>query len=201
MTATLFPHVMIDLETMGTSSDAAIVQIGAVAFSLDAIGPVFHAHINLKSAVDAGGRIDPDTVMWWLGQSDEARRGLIDGKAQMLTQALADFSSWMAAHAAERCGVWGNGSDFDNVILSGAYRRLGLPLPWRYSGNRCFRSLRAICGDSGPLPRQGVHHDALDDALTQAIRARELLLRLVVDAAPAGSTVATAAGNQVATAA
>lgn len=30
-------HVMIDLETMGTSNTAAIVAIGAVAFDIDGI--------------------------------------------------------------------------------------------------------------------------------------------------------------------
>lgn len=71
-----FPEVMLDLETMGNGPDAAIVAIGAVAFSLERaeISPsVFYRLVTLESAVRQGGSIEPSTVIWWLQQSDEAR--------------------------------------------------------------------------------------------------------------------------------
>ena len=47
-------HIMLDLETMGKSSDAAITAIGAVWF-------------------DKTGEIDPSTVVWWLKQNPAAQ--------------------------------------------------------------------------------------------------------------------------------
>ena len=63
-------HVMVDLETMGTGSYAAIVSIGAVKFYPDepfdpATAESFYAVISLASAMKAGLRVDADTVMWW----------------------------------------------------------------------------------------------------------------------------------------
>lgn len=49
--------VMLDLETMGTDANAAIIAIGAVEFDIQngEIGERFYAVIDLESAV-AGGR-------------------------------------------------------------------------------------------------------------------------------------------------
>ena len=35
--------------------------------------------------------------------------------------------------------VWGNGSDFDNKILSSLYADAGISSFWKYSGNRCAK--------------------------------------------------------------
>jgi len=69
-------HIMIDLETMGTRPDAPIIAIGAVSFDVDTdwVWRTFYVNIDLQSAVSAGAKIDPSTVMWWMKQSDEARR-------------------------------------------------------------------------------------------------------------------------------
>lgn len=60
---------MVDLETMGNCTDAAICSIGAVKFDPDTDSSTdteFYAHINLQSAQDDGGRIDAVTVLWWM---------------------------------------------------------------------------------------------------------------------------------------
>ena len=68
-------HVMLDLETMGTGPTAAITAIGAVAFSVEAgITDTFYKKVDLESSVRNGGTMDPGTVIWWLGQSDAARK-------------------------------------------------------------------------------------------------------------------------------
>ncbi|MFM9673750.1 3'-5' exonuclease, partial [Streptomyces galilaeus] len=67
-------HVMLDLETMGQGNNAAIVAIGAVFFepTTGEIGDTFYRKIDLESAAQYG-EIDPNTVLWWLKQSDAAR--------------------------------------------------------------------------------------------------------------------------------
>jgi len=181
-------HIMLDLETMGTSPDAAIVAIGAVAFAggLDpygaAIGARFYCAVDLADAVACGGVIDAPTVAWWMRQSDAARAVLRPGGTGMHS-ALAQFAQWLhqqlPEHATEDdLRVWGNGADFDPVILGRAYRRCGMPSPWGPYTARCYRTLKALRPDVARPPRVGLHHHAADDAETQARHAVLLLQAL-----------------------
>lgn len=172
--------VMIDLETMGQGPDAAIVAIGAVEFSREAreLGAEFYVNVDLASAQRAGGVIDADTVIWWLKQSEEARAALVRGSIYDLANALASFSIFLQ----RRCDlgnvrIWGNGSDFDNVILANSYRRLSLPTPWKFWNNRCYRTWKNEHPDVR-LERAGTHHNALDDARSQALHMLQVRLDL-----------------------
>lgn len=161
--------VMIDLETMGTGPDSAIVSIGAVEFDRAAqqLGETFYVAIDLKSAQQTGGVIDADTVLWWLKQSSQAREALCGTSVQMAS-ALASFSGWLRGRCELRdVRIWGNGSDFDNVILANAYRRLAVPVPWKFWNNRCYRTWKNEHPEA-VLRRSGTHHNALDDAISQA---------------------------------
>jgi 3' exoribonuclease, RNase T-like len=166
---------MLDLETLSSASDAAIVAIGAVRFdpvagivwakSFTHFNGTFYSVVNLKSAQRAGGRIDADTVMWWMGQSDAARSALLAVDCIPIEAALKDFAVW--AREGTCSGVWGNGADFDNVILSNAYQRLGQTQPWSYAANRCYRTMKNMAPHI-KMKREGTHHNALDDAISQA---------------------------------
>lgn len=153
---------------MGTGSNAAIVSVGAVEFSDVGLGREFYTRVDLKSSVAAGCTIDPSTVMWWLQQSEPARMELVqDG--QSLYMALTEFTTWMhtVTNGKRDALLWGNGSDFDNVILASAYKQLNMSPPWKFYNNRCFRTLKSL-GRAEPPQRAGTHHNALDDAKFQA---------------------------------
>jgi exodeoxyribonuclease VIII len=167
--------VMLDLETMGTSNDAAIVAIGAVEFDVvgGTVGEVFYYPIDLGSSVAEGGVIDAATVMWWLRQSDAARKALYDRFTMPIRQGLDEFAAWMSARGKD-VKVWGNGAAFDNVILAQAYRRMGLPVPWRHWNDRCYRTVKALYPDI-QMQRTGVHHNAGDDAVSQAQHLLQIL--------------------------
>ena len=47
-------HVMLDLETMDTGSNAAIIAIGAVVFTRTEITAEFYCNVNLQSSMDYG---------------------------------------------------------------------------------------------------------------------------------------------------
>ena len=171
---TLVPHdIMIDLETLGTTPGSAILSIGAVAFDprTDRMGHDFHVVINLRSCRALGLREEPGTIDWWSKRTPEARALLEQAEGASgfgLPEALDQFDRFVRAHGgAPSVRVWGNGADFDNALLADIYRRLGRPLPWAFWNNRCFRTLKALRTGLEP-ERQGVHHDALDDARHQA---------------------------------
>lgn len=169
-------NVMLDLETMGTTPSAAIISIGAVEFDPEtkAITDRFHAVVDLASALAVGGTIDASTVMWWMTQSDAARAVVAGGGAH-ISQVLVDFSRWLSGLGpTEDVLMWGNGAGFDNVLLASAYRAAKLPQPWAHWNDRCYRTIKSLY-PGVPLQRVGTHHNALDDAESQARHLMDML--------------------------
>jgi exodeoxyribonuclease VIII len=133
-------HVMLDLETMATSPDAAITAIGACSFDLEAGTPghLFYVPVRLSSSVSLGGTMDPKTVIWWTQQDDAAKAHLTDDHAVSLPEALVAFKRFVETLGPrESIAMWGNGAGFDNVILRTAYERVDIDAPWNWQGDRC----------------------------------------------------------------
>lgn len=156
--------VMIDLETLGTGYRPVILSIGAVEFDYRTgeLGREFHERINPESSQRDGFKIDAGTVVWWMGQSEEARKALFAGGAFEPVEALSIFADWLGKDKH----VWGNGSNFDNRILREAYDLYGMNCPWHYRDDRDMRTFCAMF-PRVTLTREGIHHDALDDAIFQ----------------------------------
>lgn len=162
--------VMLDLETMGKGPNAAIVAIGAVGMDLvnGKLGKDFYVTISLESSVEAGGEMDASTVLWWMRQSDEARAELDGGGSW--ADAICRFYSFLKNNSDRNTlRVWGNGVDFDNVIMAQAFARHHLDVPWLYRNNRCYRTMRKLFPDVGRVVRDGTLHNAYDDAKNQAL--------------------------------
>lgn len=161
--------VMLDLETMGVGPNAAIISIGAVAFDLvtGELGQEFYGVIDLQSSVDAGGAIDPATVIWWLRQCDEARKEFGGAGAWSIGDALGQFDAFIEAYAEPGFRMWGNGAANDNTWLANAYRRSGKNPPWAFYQDRCFRTVRSLYPQIA-WRNNGVAHNALEDAKAQA---------------------------------
>jgi exodeoxyribonuclease VIII len=156
-------HVMVDLETMGTKCDAAIIAIGAVKFNEEKVLDTFYRVIDLQSCIDIGLTVDGGTFMWWLTQSDEARMEFENAPKTALMVALAEFSDWIGDDAY----VWGNGAAFDNAILSTAYSKAHMIQPWDFWRDRCYRTVKNM-NPHVKMERSGTYHNALDDARSQA---------------------------------
>jgi len=164
--------LMIDLETMGLPPDGPIISIGAVFFDIhtETIGPKFSRTIHLGSSVAAGGKMEASTVIWWLLESDEARRGVAYG-GEPVDTVLQEFSNWLCEHCrVEDVRPWGNGSSFDLTILHGTFKRLGMPTPWKFYNERCFRTVRNMHPNVpfDPSKKGTGAHNALVDAEFQA---------------------------------
>lgn len=161
--------IMLDLETMGSGPQAAIIAIGAVEFDIPArqLGERFYTVVDLESAVDQGGIMDAATVLWWMKQSDAARAAF-QRPGEGIGTALYRFVAWIRGRGPRAdLRVWGNGAAFDNVILAAAYRRRHAPPPWDYWNDRCYRTVKALHPDV-KMQRTGDHHNAIDDAISQA---------------------------------
>lgn len=166
---------MIDLETMGTSAGDAIIAIGAVAMNLKdrKLGNTFYIQISLEDTQREGFRINAGTVLWWLKQSSSARgefaeNDLIGSDVRYAMRALTRFISQEADCPVDKIQVWGNGAAMDNVLLDATYRKLGLPKPWSYKGDMCYRTIKNITRDKVQDIEPEIAHHALYDAVAQA---------------------------------
>jgi exodeoxyribonuclease VIII len=168
--------IMLDLETMGTTPNSAIIAIGAVEFDIhnNTIRDKFYTTVDLDSSVKNCGIIDASTVLWWMKQSDESRIELTKNNVDIKT-ALFSLSIWIKSTGIlEETRIWGNGASFDNVILSSAYKNNDIQQPWKFYNDRCYRTIKSMYPDI-ILHRIGAHHHALNDAESQAIHLMEIL--------------------------
>lgn len=161
-------NVMVDLETLDTAATAAIVSIGAVFFDPKTgdMGDTFYRAIDVSSVLGHGFSVSGDTLKWWLQQSDEARQVFASGNE--IGTVLDEFAGFLESQGkTDDVKVWGNGAAFDNTILANAYSATKRATPWRFWNDRCYRTVKAL-NSAVPFTREGTHHNALDDAISQA---------------------------------
>lgn len=170
-------NIMLDLETLSTKSNAAIIAIGATRFDHYGIIDRFYEIVDLTSFDPQLFDIDLATIGWWMQQSDKAREIFNQpNKAARLQIILHNFLSWIGNKAI----IWGNGSDFDNVILANAYRSMDIPVPWEYNNNRCYRTVKNLYPNI-TIEREGTLHNALHDAIYQTDHLLEILWHVNTD--------------------
>ena len=158
-------HAMIDLETMGTTPDSAIVSIGAVLFDPrqnKVSEDTFYCELDWEWQ---GREIDELTLDWWGDQNKEAREAL-SGIDDIQIE-LVNLAKWLPKDVK----VWGNGATFDISMLEDAYRQYEIDIPWKFWNIRdCRTVLDMYESKRGGFNKKsgGVLHNALDDAKYQA---------------------------------
>lgn len=172
--------VMLDLETMSTAPNAAIISIGAVTFDTNActIGPdKFYRRIDLRTCK---GAMDPDTILWWMGQEEAARKEFTDNAASQVPEvrALRDFIAWLnCCPLAKNYTLWANGANFDPVILRSALKAHHIDSGFvPYYRDRCYRTAMKLLPEvPEPVMPEFVAHNALHDATYQTMKLVEAL--------------------------
>jgi hypothetical protein len=163
-----FTDVMLDLETMGNKSNAAIVSIGAVEFNIETgeTGREFYDVIDLQSCLDKGLMVQASTIYWWLQQSDEARKRICANGGD-LSLVLQRFTYWME-DCIDKVKIWGNGARFDIGLLEDAYVACNLKTPWYFRSEMDVRTLVAFAPYiKANYSMIGVEHDPIDDCKHQ----------------------------------
>lgn len=177
-------RVMVDLETLDTGGNAAILSIGAVIFNplrydKDFVSE-FYRPVSTHLQFSKWRRTKSKKTMdWWALQSPEAKAVFQESAAaQELDVVLAEFAKWYGTANME---LWGNGATFDNVILRNAYEAVDMQCPWHHTDDRCYRTLKNLPSSKQDLTlevKAGVAHNALDDARHQARYAKKWLRAL-----------------------
>ena len=153
--------IMVDVETFSTAKTAALASIGALKFNDKEILDKFYINIDPGTSKAAGLHFSQSTIDWWKTQKPEAFAALKKDR-YTLSNALDQFSEW---YGTKSVPTWACGPDFDLVIMEANYAAAGKKHPWKYSEARCFRTFKAMF--KADTVRQGVYHNALDDAIFQ----------------------------------
>ena len=168
--------LMIDLETLATSNDAAIVTMAAIRFDphadyskikVEDLPPnqVMYKRIDLDSCTALGCKVNEETIKWWATQSKEAqdeafgdhqRTGVMDAIKQ-----LNKFSVGVDE-------FWCQGPLFDYAILQHLYKQMETPVPWNYWQIRDSRTVFNMMPQDPRKNMQTDLHNALADCYYQA---------------------------------
>lgn len=162
--------VMIDLETLATSTDAVVLTIGAVRFDpfgSDIKEPAmdsFYVKVDIDSCDELGLVSNDDTIAWWAQQSKEAQAEAFEGTDRVHIREAFD-RLYKFCWGAKR--VWSNGAAFDVPICEHVYRKLNKAIPWSFWAVRDVRTAFDL-GINPNRPPVMAHH-ALQDAWNQAV--------------------------------
>ncbi len=168
-------HLMVDLETLAVTPRSVILSLGAVHF--DPLGEGVNDSLYLKLSIDDQDslkrEIDPNTIEWWGKQDPLIMEEAFDENNRIpINQCMNRFHAF-----AWGCDAfWSHGATFDLVILEDLLRQLQRPLPWNYWQLRDTRTLFDL-GFNPQMPQES-KHDALQDAIRQAIGVQNILKQL-----------------------
>lgn len=166
-------HICLDLETLSTKPNAAILSIGAVKFDVErGIYDTFYQNVmtgklNVYS-------YEVSTMQWWLQQSQEARDS-VQGNQVFLQEGLEKFLSWIGD--TEKFLFWSM-ENFDAPIIQFALEtEIGTEGKLPFRNFRDYRTIKDLLKLEYP-PFEGIKHNALDDARNEALLIIEGLKKL-----------------------
>jgi hypothetical protein len=175
----MLSDIMIDLETLSTSTNASILTIGAVKFDPfnndidNSTCEKFYLKVDLDSCDALGLDVSEDTLEWWSKQSKEAQEEAFSTDNRIhIREAFNQLYKF--CWGAKR--VWSHGAAFDIVICENVFRKLNKAVPWNFWEVRDTRTLFDLGID--PQRPPVLKHHALEDAWNQAVGVQNVFQRL-----------------------
>ena len=172
-------HIMIDIETIATTPDAAVLSICAIKFrtkgpdSMDVSSDRFYRRLEIAPQLGRGRISDPATLAWWQKQDLAVRAEAFEGLRDLPFAALTDLNTWLLDAKYEGL-VWANSPNFDLVILESLAKDFDLKLDIPFRKYSCVRTARAVVEALGfglapamDAPEYPPHHP-LGDCIYQA---------------------------------
>ncbi len=156
--------MMIDIETLGTTPDAVVVQIGVVVGNTETGAVLRKVGWCISTDEQRDRRMDYDTLCWWMLQADDVRQRVFDMKHAITpTRACAEIDALLSEFQPEE--IWAGPAMFDLPILTHLFGRK----PWAFWKERCLLTLRKHVDPDRKLqpPDNILAHDAVADAAWQ----------------------------------
>ena len=170
-------HLMIDLETLATSPDAAILTIGACKFNPHGtdIHSTYYERIILETQEGYERVINEDTLSWWSQQDKQIQEDAFGEGEDRIH--LKDAMKKLYTFGLGTSNVWSHGSIFDVVIVEDVCRSLQQAVTWKFWEVRDTRTLFDLADISVRIEGK---HNALTDAVAQAKAVQQAYKKLKV---------------------
>lgn len=163
-----------DLETTGVEPGCCILSVALVPFNTDMPLDTFYETISHQDSLANGFTDDPETLRWWDKQKPETQQEAFSG-TRSVRAVLESLSFYLKTLGEPKeIHIWGNGKDFDNVILTHAFKKMDMKLPWDFRNNECYRDL-AKRYPMYPRHTPQIPHHALYDAIAEAKHAEVII--------------------------
>ena len=158
-------HLMIDLETLATTPDAAILTIGACKFDPTAtdVHSTYYERIVLETQEDYGRVINEDTLAWWSQQDKQIQEDAFGEGTDRID--LKDAMKKLYTFGLGTTNVWSHGAIFDVVIIEDICRSFQQAVTWKFWEVRDTRTLFDLADVSVRIEGK---HNALTDAVAQS---------------------------------
>lgn len=158
-------HLMIDLETLATTPDAAILTIGACKFDPKGndIHSTYYERIVLETQEGYGRIINEDTLSWWSQQDKQIQEDAFGEGVDRID--LKDAMKKLYTFGLGTSNIWSHGAIFDVVIIEDICRSFQQAVTWKFWEVRDTRTLFDLAGVNVRIEGK---HNALTDAVAQA---------------------------------
>lgn len=168
-------RIMVDIETLSTRRDAAIIAVAAVEFDVNRVYNSYIGYVDPKKAL---GHQSVSTLAFWENQSPKVKAKVWNGTDTTET-ILNNLRTWMTG---ERCKmeVWANSPSFDLVILESSYEAINSITPFIFYKQRDMRTLLGLVDEIKgsdrwrkttpvPYPGDGNPHEPYYDCVKQIL--------------------------------
>lgn len=172
----------LDMETLSLEDNPLILSIGVVLFDTDKVqsykelyndSPTLHLHLFQKDQVERYGRHKcQETANWWANQTERAQQSVFSAQnSQEFSVAIQALRYWLGGYMTQTGAsqLWSYGSASDAVWIKSAFKAINEPFPFHYRNIRCLRTWAAELGVGCPVSPLSIKHNALCDALIQAM--------------------------------
>jgi len=170
-------HLSFDIETLGIKPGSVIVSLGMTAFdpkagvqSIEVLkNQSSRISLRLEDSLKRGFKIDASTMLWWLKQPDSSRNSTFISEMGYYD---CDITCDRISEFVKRMGckyVWGNGANFDVVLIEEMFDKCEKIIPWKFWDIRCLRTMKeTLPYNKDIIPKNELKHDCLYDAIYQA---------------------------------
>ena len=191
----VYVDVMLDVETLGISDNAQVIQISAGEFRLDDVVTslddmeTFDCILDLSTLGDTL-TVEQGTLAFWTANGDNANvlNRMLNNNNGITEQIMVEkFHKWLSALVwsnayddlviKSEIRLWGNGIIFDNVKIENLFKKYGLQSPVKFYNHRDVRTIVELVADKlhtdvdtyrGQYAYGIEKHNAIHDVLYQA---------------------------------
>lgn len=173
-------HIMLDLETLSTRMNAAIIEVGYALFETQ--GSVVNQSgvfsLYIQPQMDVHRRVDMGTLEFWIDQKADTQQAVFKRLPKLhIHDFITQFRDQIQWHNIQ--GVWSHGAGFDIPILEDLHAQYGQICPWTRKLPRDTRTLFWLAGmHSGDYIKPEIAHSAEHDAIAQALTVQMALKKL-----------------------